>query len=92
MSTKPIFDSIRPLEIKTAMLFILVFANNTILPCFFFFFLIIDFSFLIPAVIEQTFNPTAELVIPIQILIKEPKSEIEIYPVIAEAKIRKCSI
>ena len=52
-------------EIKTSMLFNLDFANNTILLCFFFFFLIIDLYFLITAVIAQSFNPIAELVIPI---------------------------
>ena len=40
------------------------------------------------AVITQIFNPIAELVIPIKIA----KAEIEIHPVTAEAKIRKCSI
>ena len=68
------------------------FANNTILSCFFFFLLIIDLYFLIPAVIAQIFNPIAELLIPIEIPIKEAKADIEIYPVIAEAKVRKCSI
>ena len=38
------------------------------------------------------FNPIAELVIPIAIPTKEAKAEIEIYPVIAEPKIRECSI
>ena len=69
------------------MLFNLDFANNTILLCFFFFSLIIDLYFLIPAVIAQIFNPIAELVIPIGIPAKEAKTEIEIHPVIVEAKI-----
>ena len=56
------------------------------------FFLIIDLYFLILAVIAQIFNPIAELVIPIGIRIKEAKAEIEIHPVIVDAKIRKCSI
>ena len=73
------------------MLFNLDFANNPIL-CIFFFFLIIDLYFLIPAAIAQIFNPIAELVIPIGIPIKEAKAESEIHPVIVEAKIRKCSI
>ena len=54
---------------------------------FFFFFLIIDLYFLIPVAIVQIFNPSAELVIPIGIPSKEAKSEIEIHPVIVEAKI-----
>ena len=49
-----------------------------------FLFLIIDFYFLIPAVIAQIFNPIAELVILIGIPIKEAKAEIEIHPVIVE--------
>ena len=71
------------------MLFNLDFASNNILSCFFFFFLIIDLYFLIPTAIAQTFNPIAELVIPIVIPSKGAKTEIEIHPVIAEAKIRK---
>ena len=87
-----IIESIKVLEIKTSLLFNLDFANNTILPCFFLFFLVIEFYVLILAVIAQIFNPIAELVIPIGIPIKEVKEEIEIYTVIVEAKIRKCSI
>ena len=66
------------------MLFNLVFANNTILSCFFF--------FLIPAFIAKVFNPIAELVILIVIPSKEAKAEIQMHPVTAEAKIRKCLI
>ena len=74
------------------MVFNLVFANNAILSCFFFFFLIIDLYFLIPAVIAQIFNPTAELVIPIGIPNNKAKAEIEIHPVAVETKISKRSI
>ena len=83
---------IKALEIKTSMLFNLDFANNTILSCFFFFFLIIDLYFLIPEVIAQIFNQIAELLILLGILTKEQKVEMETHPVIVEAKIRKCSI
>ena len=55
-----IFESIKALEIKTSMLFNLNLANNTILSCFFFFFLIIDLYFLIPAVIAQVPNPAED--------------------------------
>ena len=79
-------------EIKTSFLFNLDFANNTILLCFFFLFLIIDLYFLVPALIAQIFNPIAELVIPIGTPNKEEKAEIAIHPEIVEAKIRKCSI
>ena len=44
---------------------------------------------LIPAAIVQVFNPVVELVFPIGIPSKEAKAEIKIYPVIAEAKLRK---
>ena len=71
------------------MLFNLGFANNTILLCFFFFLLVIDLCFLIPAVIAHVLNPIEEVVICIGIPIKEAKEEIEIYPVTVEAKTRK---
>ena len=67
------------------MLFNLDFADNTII-------LYIDLYVLIRAVIKQIFNPIAELVIPIGIPSKEAKAEFIIYPVVVEAKIRKCSI
>ena len=74
------------------MLFNLDFGDNTILSQFFFFFLIIDLYFLISAVISQILNPIAELVIPIRVPSKEAKAEVEIHPVIAEAKIEKFAI
>ena len=91
-SSRLITESIKALEIKTSMLFNLDCVNNTILSCFFFFFLMTDLYFLIPVAIAQIFNPIAELVIPIGIPTKEAKSEMEIHPVIVEAKIRNCSI
>ena len=51
--------------------------------------LFIDLYFLIPLVITQIFNLIAELVIPIGILTKEAKAEIETHPVIAEIRISK---
>ena len=57
------------------MLFNLDIANNTILSCFFFFFLIIDLCFSIPAAV-QVFSPITELVISIEIPSKEAKAEI----------------
>ena len=42
-----------------------------------FFFVIIDLCFLIPAVMKQIFNPTAELAIPAEIPTKKAKAEIE---------------
>ena len=80
-----IFESIRDLESNPSILLNLDFGNNTIYHAFFSFFLIIEYS-LIPAVFAQIFNPIAELVIPIEISVKEAKPEMETHPVIAEAK------
>ena len=70
------------------MVFDLVFANNTISSCLFLFFLIIDLHFLVPAVIAQIFNPTANTGIPT----KEAKAEIETHSVTVDATIRRFSI
>ena len=83
---------IKVLEITTSMVFNLIFANNAILSCFFFFFLIIDLYLLIPAAIAQFFNQIAGLIIPMGIPINKEEAEIEMHPVIEETKIRKCSI
>ena len=48
-----------------------------------------DLYLLNPAAIAHIFSPIAELVILIGTPSKEAKGEIEIYPVIADAKIRK---
>ena len=72
------------------MLFNLDFANNTILSCFFFG--IIDLFFLIPAVITQIFNRTAELLNTMGIPTKEEKAEMETHPVTVKTKISKFSI
>ena len=65
------------LKIKASILFNLDFAKNSILLCFFFFFLITDLYLLIPAVIAQVFNPVAELVIPTGIPIKKQKQKLK---------------
>ena len=85
-------SKLKPSEIKASILFNVDFANNTILLCLFFFFLIIDLYLLIPTVIAQIFNPIEELVIYIRMWIKEGKAEVEIHPVIVEVKSRSCSI
>ena len=77
----------KALEIKTSILFNLAFAKNTILSSFFLLFVIIDFYFLIPAVIAQIFNRTLEFAIPTGIPPKEEKAETETHPVTIEAKI-----
>ena len=58
----------------------------------FFFFLINDWYILIPVDTAQSFNLIAESVISIRIPRKEAIPEIEIKPVIAEARIRNCLI
>ena len=68
---------IKDLEIRKSIVSNLAFTSNTILSCFFFFFVIIDLYYLIPEVIEQIFNPIVELVIPIEIETNEVNAEIE---------------
>ena len=66
------------------MLFNLDFASNTILSCFFSFFLLINLCLLFHAVITHILNLIVELVIPIGIPTKEAKAEKETHPVIVE--------
>ena len=53
---------------------------------------LLTYAFLIPALIAQSFNLIVELLFSTAIPSKEDKAKLEIYPVIVEAKIRKCSI
>ena len=64
-------------EFKASLILNLVLANSNIVLCFFVFFLIIDWYFLIVSVIAQIFNAITELVIPIQIPTKEAKADME---------------
>ena len=82
-----IYELIKAFEIKISITFNLIFAINTILSCFFFFFLIIDLYFLIPAVITQFFNSPAILVISKGMPTKEANAKIETLPVKAEVKV-----
>ena len=86
------FESTKVLEINISMLFNLDFVNNTLLSCFFLFVLFIDLYFLISAVITPISTQIAELAIPIEILTKEAKVEMETNPVIVEIVISECSI
>ena len=52
--------------------------------CFFFFLLIIDLYFVVPAIITQFFNAITELVSPIGISTKEAKAEIETHAIAVE--------
>ena len=70
------FESTEVLEMKTSILFNFDLSNKTILSCLFFFSTIIDLYFVIPSVFAQIFNSTAELLIPIEIQIKEGEAEI----------------
>ena len=67
----------------------LIYPNNTILSCFFFFFMITDLYFLILEVITQIFNSIAELVIPIGIATRDSKAIIETQPVTVKIKTSK---
>ena len=78
------------LQLNTFLVFNLSFPSNTKLSCFFLFFFFIDLYFLIPADITQSFTPTAEVAVLIQLPINEVKTEIETHPVIPEAKINDC--
>ena len=80
-----VFGSNKALLIKNSILFNLGFSNNNILSCFFLFFLIIGFYPLITAVTAKSFNPIAELRIPMRIPSKEAKVGIEIHQVTTEA-------
>ena len=71
---------IKTLEIKTSMVFNLVFPINTILSCFFFFFLNNWLTLLIAVVNAQIYNPTVELIMPIGMPTNEAKAEIETHP------------
>ena len=79
---------LRPLWYLTQFLLAILFAST----CFFFLFLTFDLSFLIPAVIAQTVNPTAEFSMPTGIPTKEATAEIKTHPVTAEAKTSKSSM
>ena len=81
--------SFKEVEIKTSMLFNLVFANNTILPGSF---LLISHWIILFNFCSYWINLTvAELVIPVRTPSKEEKVEIEIWPVTAETYTRKSS-
>ena len=69
-------ESIVTLEIKTLTVFNLFFPENDTLSCFFLFFLMIDLYLLIPAIIAQIFNHTAEFVMPTGTLTNEANTDI----------------
>ena len=54
------------------------------------FFLIIDLSFLVPAVIAQNVNPTSELLTSIEMPTNEVNAEIETQPLTVETETKKC--
>ena len=86
-------NQLKPYKLRFLCYWIqIVIANNTILSCFLFFFLIIDLHFLIPAVVTQISNPLVEFVIPIRIPTKQAKVGLETHPVIVEIAISECSI
>ena len=54
------------------------------------FFLIIDLSFLVPAVIAQNVSPTSELLTSIEMPTNEVNAEIETQPLTVETETKKC--
>ena len=90
-SSQLIYESVKALEIKTFILFNVLFANIPFHFAFFFF-LINGPYVLIPALIAQTFNPVDKLVISLRMPSKEAKGEIETHPILAEAKLRNCLV
>ena len=79
-----IYELINVLKITTSIASNLVFAGNTIVSCVSLYFLIIDLYLLLPSVIAQIFNPTAELVIPTGTPTNDANAEIETQPLTAE--------
>ena len=77
-----IYESIKALNLRTLIVINLSILSNTILSCFFFFF-ITDLYFLNPAVIAQIFIPTAELILPTRAQTNEANAEIETQSVIS---------
>ena len=59
---------------------------------FFFLFLITDLNILISAVNKQIFNPSAKLIISIEIPTKKSKTEMEPHPVSVKINISKCTV
>ena len=66
----------------------MIFANNTILPYFFLFFLMIDLYFSINTVIAQIFNPIAELLISTGTVTNEAEAEIQTHSLTTETENR----
>ena len=89
-SLRPIFESIKALEIRTFMLFNSDLLTIQLYYVFFLNYLIKLFNSC--SYYTIFFNPIAELVIPIRISSKEAKAKIEMYAVVVEAVIKRCSI
>ena len=89
-SSSLIFESIKAL--KMIISFVYNFLPITLcLPCFLFYFLIIDIYILIATDIARIFNPTAEHKIPIGLPTNKSKLESETHPLIAETNTSNCS-
>ena len=89
-NTWVIYELIKNLEISTSLVFQISFSDTNI-SSFAFFFFIIGLYFLIPEMIVQMFNPTAEIVIPRETQINGGNAEIEMPQVTVETKISKFS-
>ena len=86
-------ELIKALEIRTSLVFDYWLLFEILShDAFFLSFSIIDSYFSISAVIRPIFSSTLELAIPIITLTNKAKSQIEVYPVIADIKISGCSM
>ena len=82
-----ILESVKHFETKASTIFNLDFANDNNLLGFFFFFLVTDLYFLVPAFVTQIFSPVEELLLSIRAPTKEAKAEMETHPVTIETNI-----
>ena len=80
---------LKPQKLELHIVSNLPFPSNTILSCFFLFFLTIGLYFLIPAVIAQTFNPTAELAIPTGMLLLKDNF---LFHLFFSSRVKACNI
>ena len=86
-----IFQSIKALEVKK-LDGVQLFVTNSILSCFFFFFLTTGLYFLIPEIIKEISIAIAELAIPTGIPTNEARAEVKTYPVTSETRISRFSV
>ena len=83
-----IFQSIKALEVKK-LDGVQLFVTNSILSCFFFFFLTKGLYLFIPAIIKEISIAIAELAILTGIPTNKARAEVKTYPVTSETRISR---